>query len=61
MARITWQMVFDDFQKRHPNLSREVEQYFPYGFLTILLVGKSGSRMVYDYISKQVRWMDKQI
>ena len=47
--KVTWDTVFKDFKRRHPNLAKMVTRYRPYKFLTILIYFCDGSKMAYDF------------
>ena len=47
--KITWETVFDDFKRRHPNLSKLATRYRPLGFLEILIFLSDGSKVAYSF------------
>ena len=49
--KITWQMVYDDFERRHPNLSKRVSRWAPYDYAAILIYIKDGMILEYNYDS----------
>ena len=48
-GKVTWGMIFDDFKRRHPRLSKSVRQWKPWNYLTIVIDMTDGTRMLYDY------------
>ena len=53
--KITWDKIRKDFKRVYPRLSKESTWYGPYGYLQILIVLKDGTKVVYDYMTKQAR------
>ena len=53
--KITWDKIRRDFKRVYPRLSKESTWYGPYGYLQILIVLKDGTKVVYDYMTKQAR------
>lgn len=53
--KITWDKIRKDFKEVYPRLSKETVWYGPYGYLQILIVLKDGTKIVYDYMTKQAR------
>lgn len=47
--KVTWDSIFQDFERRHPNLAKMVTRYRPSGFLKILVFFSDGSKMAYDF------------
>lgn len=47
--KITWEVIYKDFRRRHPTLKKEVLHWRPHSYSTIILYLKDGSRMLYDY------------
>ena len=47
--KVTWDFIFMDFKRRHPNLAKMATYYHPFGFLTILVFFYDGSKMAYDF------------
>ena len=48
--KVTFTDVYRDFKARLPNLSKGVAYWRPNGYLSIQIVFKDGSQMVYDYL-----------
>ena len=57
MKQLTWGRVYDDFKQRHPNLSAMAADYRAYDFATILIYLKDGSKLIYNYDLRQVRFL----
>ena len=57
MAKVAWKDIYKDFRDRHPNLKKEIVDWRPYDFLTIMLQLSSGERLVYEYITKDVKFI----
>lgn len=51
--KITWDKIYKDFRRRHPNLSKDVINWRPYDYATILMQCKDGSKILYDYDTKK--------
>lgn len=51
--KVTFTDIYKDFKARLPNLSKEVVYWKPSGYLSIQVVFKDGSQMVYDYLYKK--------
>ena len=47
--KITWDDIYKDFKRTHPNRSEGVMGFRPYGFATILLYFPNGKRMLYNH------------
>lgn len=56
-GKITWSEIYSDFRRRHPNLSKGVLDYRPHDYLTIKIIFRDGSEMVYDYDSKRATFI----
>lgn len=48
-GKITWNQIFKDFKRRHPNLAKSAVNYRPSGFLKILVYFTDGSKVSYDF------------
>lgn len=49
--------MYDNFKSLYPNLSKSAIGYRPYGYSTIVVWFDDGSKMMYDDVKKQGRWM----
>lgn len=50
--KITWTVIFEDFERRHPNLSKKVASWCSHDYATILIYMTDGMRLVYNYDTK---------
>lgn len=55
--KITWKMIFEDFRRRHPRLSKDVIHWSPKDYLTIELRMKDKTKMSYDYHTHTAKFM----
>lgn len=53
----TWKEIFERFKSIYPNLSKNVLDYRPGGYLKIEVWFKDGSKLVYDDVEKRARWV----
>lgn len=49
MAKVTWNDIYKDFRRRHPNLAKQVCGWRPYGYAQVWIRLKNGSELVHDY------------
>lgn len=47
--KITWEMIYSDFKKRHPHLKKQVTYWCPQDYLTIQIFLEDGMKMTYNY------------
>lgn len=47
--KVTFDVIYADFRRRHPNLSREVVHWKPLNTLKIKIYMSDGMIIVYDY------------
>lgn len=47
--KITWNKIFKDFKRRHPNLSKNVSYWRPFDYATIIIYLKDGMIITYNY------------
>jgi hypothetical protein len=47
--KITWEIIYKDFRRRHPTLKKEVTYWRPHDYATIMLYLKDGTKMLYNY------------
>ena len=52
--KITWRMVYTDFQRRYPDLRKAITYWRPYNYATILLYFKDGVKSTYNYDTKDL-------
>ena len=57
MNKVTWNKIFTDFKKRHPNLSRMALDYRSYDYATIMVYLRDGLKLTYNYDSKRARFL----
>lgn len=55
--KITWNVIYNDFKSRHPNLKKEVVYWRPHDYATILLYLKAGRYATYNYDKREVRFL----
>lgn len=55
IKKITWRMIFTDFKKRHPKMSKLVTYWRPYDYSTVLIYLKGGMKLIYNYDDKRAR------
>lgn len=58
--RITWDVIFQDYKKRHSKKAKEVLHYCPHSFATILLYFPNRCRALYNYDTKEFRMLSKK-
>lgn len=51
--KITWSVIFEDFERRHPNLSKRVVRWCSHDYATILIFLDDGNRLTYNYDTKR--------
>ena len=56
-TKVTWRSIYDDFVRRHPNLSKEVIHWRPHTYATILLICKDGKRILYNYDDRRTNFI----
>lgn len=54
--KLNWNDVYQDFRKRHPRLSRMSLNYIPKSYAEILIYLKDGTKLVYNYDTRRVRF-----
>lgn len=52
--KITWDVIYKDFKKRHPKLKQRVLGYESYDYATIMLIFPDRVRMTYNYDTKEL-------
>lgn len=50
-GKVTFDSIYSDFRRRHPNLRKEVIHWKPYDYLKIKVYLFDGMILVYDYWS----------
>lgn len=58
--KISWQMIYCDFKKMYPRLSKDAIHYIPHGYLTIKVTMSDGAKLLYDYYSKKVTFLKSE-
>lgn len=58
MKKITWRMIYVDFQKKFPNLKKNVSCWRPHDYATICLYTKDGKQMLYNYDTERVTFIE---
>lgn len=49
IVKITWKAIYDDFKRRHPNMSKRVVDWRPHNYATIKLYLDDGVLATYNY------------
>ena len=52
MDKITWKMLFDDFKKVFPNLSKHTAYWKPFDWMKIEVIFDEGEHFIYDGFCK---------
>ena len=47
--KITWDVIYRDFRRRYPNLSKEVIHWQPHSYATIEIELKDDSKLLFNY------------
>lgn len=55
--KVTFDDIYRDFRRRHPNLKKHVVGYQPIGYMTIKLYLDDGSNMKYDGFRQRAYFM----
>lgn len=58
MDKDTYRMIADEFEELFPNLSEDVVDYYPTGYLELTLKLSDGTKIRYDHISKTYEQMN---
>lgn len=58
MDKLTWKNVYEDFRRRFPNLKKNVSCWRPYYYATICLYTKDNKRMLYNYDTRDIKFLD---
>lgn len=58
--KITWQDIYKEFRARHPNLRKDILDWRPHGYLTIVVKFRDGSTMIYDSLCKRGTFVKDQ-
>lgn len=58
MAKVTWEMIYEDFKKKYPQFSQHSYHFEPYDFAKIKVYLEDGIKFVYDY-DAGTGWMVK--
>lgn len=53
MRPVTWQMIFNEFKQKCPNLIKDLHSWRPYDHLKILIKQIDGTEIIYDYLTKK--------
>lgn len=48
-GKVTWRIIYQDFKRRHPNLSKKAVRFEPHDYATILIYLDDGLRLIYNY------------
>jgi hypothetical protein len=55
--KVSWDDIFKDFKRRHPNLKKMVMRWEPFGFATVRIFLKDSAQLVYNYDTKQAKFI----
>lgn len=53
MRTISWRMIFDEFKKTYPSMSKNVSNWYPTGHLEITVKLNDGTKLIFDYLTKK--------
>ena len=56
--KVTWKDILADFKQRHPTLGKNVVDFRPHSYGTIMLWFSDGKTMTYNYDTKKGLWAD---
>lgn len=59
-VKITWEMIYEDFKLRYPNLSKKVLRWNSVDFATIELYLYDGSKMRYNYDLQRAEFVKEE-
>lgn len=48
-SKITWEKIYEDFEKRHPILAKKKPHWFPHSYATIKIKFLDGLVLLYNY------------
>lgn len=57
---LTWKDIYNEFRQLHPNMKKQVADYRPHSYLTIVVYMKDGSKVLYDYTTKRCSFLREQ-
>ena len=58
-AKITWDKIYKEFRKTHPEIAKEVLGFQPYDYATILVYLKDNKKISFNYDTKKVDFLPK--
>ena len=58
--RLAWIDIYKDFKSRFPRLAKDVGDYRPYSYMTIILYLNDGTMMLYDMEVHRVTILGKR-
>jgi ribosome-binding protein aMBF1 (putative translation factor) len=53
MRTISWRLIFNEFKKTYPSMSRNVSNWYPTGHLEITVKLNDGTKIIFDYTTKK--------
>lgn len=56
-AKVKWSDIYKEFRMKHPRLKKEVMDYRPYDFMTIILTFEDGTKMTYNGMTKECKFL----
>lgn len=60
MQEISWDVVYQIFQRIYPKLGKMVECFQPAGYMSILLYLTDGSKAYYDDSQRRVKFLKER-
>lgn len=51
MRTISWRMIFNEFKKTYPSMSKNVSNWYPTGHLEITVKLNDGTKLIFDYLT----------
>ncbi len=59
MAKLSWDKIYKDFRKTHPNYKNKVFWWCPHDFLKILIYLEDGRKITFDYQTREIVFLDE--
>ena len=50
---ISWRMIFNEFKRIYPSMSKNVSNWYPTGHLEITVKLNDGTKLIFDYLTKK--------
>lgn len=55
--KVTWKDIFNNFKSVYPRLSKEVRDYRPYNYMSIVVHLEDGTKVIYDDVAKRAKML----